>query len=100
MHDYQEDFINNLKYYRNKKGLSQEKLAELCDVGTSTIGCIESYKQYPSFDLLYKIANALSIHPADLFLRNSSVSKEKYINVIKNILEFDLPDMIEEKLNS
>jgi len=86
---YQADFINNLKFYRKQNGISQEKLAELCDVSTSTISCVESFHQNPSFDLILKIAEALSIHPADLFLRNTSKIPNqdlyrKYDNLLKN----------------
>lgn len=72
MSGYREEFIANLKYYRKQKGITQEKLAELCNVATSTIGCIESFQQYPSFELLFKIAEVLEIHPADLFLKEAS----------------------------
>lgn len=72
MKDYRKDFIDNLKFYRKQKKITQEKLAELCDVATSTIGCIESNQQYPSFELLCKIADSLNINPADLFIRDAS----------------------------
>ncbi|MBQ8013910.1 MAG: helix-turn-helix transcriptional regulator [Treponema sp.] len=71
---FQRDFIENLKYYRSLKGYSQAKLAELCQCQPATIGCIECARQFPSFDLLFKISTALEIHPADLFLRNASKS--------------------------
>ena len=74
---YQAEFINNIKSYRKEKGLSQEKLAELCNVSTSTIGCIESAHQNPSFELIVKIAEKLDIHPADLFLRDSSKVQDR-----------------------
>lgn len=74
---YQDDFIANIKYYRKQKGLSQEKLAELCNVATSTIGCIESAHQNPSFENIIAIATALEIHPADLFLRDSSKAQNR-----------------------
>lgn len=73
----QKDFIDNLKFYRKQKILSQEKLAELCNVSTSTIGCIESAHQNPSIDLVFRIAKALSIHPADLFLRDASKAQNR-----------------------
>ena len=72
MNSFSKEFIENLKYYRKQKGITQEKLAELCDVATSTIGCIESAQQYPSFDLLYKMSEVLEIHPANLFLKDAS----------------------------
>ncbi|MDR0443937.1 MAG: helix-turn-helix transcriptional regulator [Treponema sp.] len=34
-------FINNLKEFRKKEGLTQVKLAEYCNTGTSYIGDIE-----------------------------------------------------------
>lgn len=77
MDKYQAEFINNIKSYRKEKGLSQEKLAELCNVSTSTIGCIESAHQNPSFELILRIADAFSIHPADLFLRDSSKVQDR-----------------------
>lgn len=77
MDKYQEDFIFNLKSYRKEQGISQEKLAELCNVATSTIGCIESAHQYPSFELITKIAESLQIHPADLFLKDASKQEER-----------------------
>lgn len=89
MDKYQEEFINNLKFYRKEKGISQEKLAELCEVSTSTISCVESFHQNPSFELLLKIAEALNIHPADLFLRDASKVQglnfySKYRKLIQN----------------
>ena len=66
MERYQQEFIANLKKYRKKRGLSQEKLAELCNVSTGTIGNIECGLGKPSFDLLVTQANVLGIHPAQL----------------------------------
>ena len=74
------------------KNISQEKLAEMCDCATSTIGCIECGRQTPSFELLVKIANAFQIHPADLFLRNASST----VNNTKNLLKTELIPQIEE----
>ena len=74
---YQEEFIKNLKFYRKEKGLSQEKLAELCNVSTSTIGCIESAHQKPSFELIIKLSENLNIHPADLFLQDASKTQNQ-----------------------
>ncbi|MBQ3798891.1 MAG: helix-turn-helix transcriptional regulator [Treponema sp.] len=66
MDQYQQEFIENLKKYRKKRGLSQERLAELCNVSTGTIGNIECGIGKPSFDLLVTMANVLGIHPARL----------------------------------
>ncbi len=92
MVEFQEEFVNNLKYYRKEKGISQEKLAESCDCATATIGCIEIFRQLPSFEMIVKIAAALKIHPADLFLRNASTT----VSNTKNLLRTELIPQIEE----
>ena len=98
MNEFQEDFVENLKFYRKQKGISQEKLAEMCDCATATIGCIEIYRQLPSFEMITKIAAALKIHPADLFLRNASstvastkeILREKLLPQIETFIEREL----------
>ncbi len=96
--DFQDDFIANLKYYRKERNISQEMLAELCDCATSTIGCIECGRQTPSFELLVKIANALKISPADLFLRNASTTVNNTKSLLKSKLIPQIEDFIEKEL--
>ena len=48
-------FVENLIFYRTKKGLSQLELSGICDCAKSTISGIESRKNFPSFELLLKI---------------------------------------------
>jgi len=67
MNENQANFIQNLKYYRRKAGLSQAQLAESCDVSNGTIGNIECGVTKPSFDLIFAIAKALSVQASDLF---------------------------------
>ena len=74
MDKYASDFVENLIYYRTKKNMSQLELSGICDCAKSTISGIESRKNCPSFELILKIAYALEITPADLFLRNASQS--------------------------
>ena len=96
MKSYQETFIENLKFYRRKRNISQAKLAELCDCATPTIGCIESARQYPSFELLFKISDALEISPADLFIRNASDT----VLEMKEILKAELLPNIEHFIDT
>lgn len=98
MIDFQEDFIKNLKFYRKERNISQEKLAEMCDCGTSTIGCIECGRQTPSFELLIKISNALLVNPADLFLRNASTTVSNTKNLLKTKLLPEIESFIEKEL--
>ena len=72
MDKYKTDFVDNLIFYRTQKNMSQLELSGICECAKSTISGIESRKNYPSFELILKIAYALEINPADLFLRNAS----------------------------
>ncbi|WP_407429539.1 helix-turn-helix domain-containing protein [Treponema sp.] len=72
MNVYQSDFIANLIYYREQKGYTQATLAAVSNCSKGNIGGIEAGKSLPSFETILKIAYALEIHPADLFLRNTS----------------------------
>lgn len=72
MDTYQQCFIENLKFYRRKAGLSQAKLAELCDVSNGTIGNIECGVTKPSFDLLILMAKTLHVQPEQLFHINQN----------------------------
>ena len=76
MKQYLESFRLNMKHYREKRRISQTQLSILCDCGTGTIGGIESGRAKPSFDMIVKIAEALKITPADLFIRDSSETKQ------------------------
>ena len=87
MKDYLEDFRMNMKFYREKNSVSQTQLAILCDCGTGTIGGIESGKAKPSFDMIIRIAEALKITPADLFVRDSSKNKIEIKKQLKNQFE-------------
>mgnify|MGYP002624782717 CR=1 FL=1 len=83
MNKYLEDLRLNIKYYREKKKLSQTQLSIICDCGIGTIGGIESGKAKPSLDMLLRISEALGVTPADLFIREVSISK----SLIKRQLE-------------
>lgn len=90
MTKYLEDFRMNMKFYREKLGISQTELSILCDCGTGTIGGIESGKAKPSFDMIVKISEALKISPADLFIRDASKTKKE----LKQTLKIDFDNII------
>ena len=56
-----------LKIARVEKGLSQQELADLCDVTRQTIGLIEKGKYNPTLKLCIKIALVLNRTLNDLF---------------------------------
>ena len=87
MQNYLDDFRMNVKYYREKLGISQTQLSIICDCGTGTIGGIESGKAKPSFDMMIKIAQALKVTPADLFIRDISKSKSQLKQELKTLFD-------------
>lgn len=76
-------FAENIRYYRFnykrkdelKIGLSQEELAELCDLSTHYISDIERAKYSPSIPTIEVIAKSLDIKPSMLFEKNPLASK-------------------------
>jgi transcriptional regulator with XRE-family HTH domain len=67
-------FIVNLKKFRKIEGISQMKLAELCDTDVSYIGQIEIGRRFPSIELIEKIAGALKLAPYRLFMNTPGVA--------------------------
>jgi len=63
----------NMKAYRNAMGLSQAKLAEKVDTSTHYIGMIETKNNFPSPEMLERIAAALGIDTIDLFVTEKTL---------------------------
>ena len=76
MEKNQLNYIMNLKFYRREKGVTQEKLAELCNVSVGTIGNIECGRSKPSFEILVRISNALSVPIEDFFKSKDELCKK------------------------
>jgi len=68
-----EKFVQNLKKFRKIEGISQAKLATLCDTDLSYIGQIEMGKRFPSIKLIEKIAEVLDIEAYRLFMDESGI---------------------------
>lgn len=58
---------NNLKQFREKSSLSQEKLAQAVDVSRQTIISIETGRYTPSLELALKFAKHFRCKVEDLF---------------------------------
>lgn len=58
---------NKLKEMREKKGFTQEKLAELSAVSRQTIISIETGRYVPSLELALKFANIFNCKVEDIF---------------------------------
>ena len=74
----------NIKYYRYKKMLTQEAMAEILDVSPNYIGRLERGQHTPSIDKVQNIAKALDVLPFML-------KKEKE--------NYNLPSRVNSKLN-
>ena len=98
MEDFYDLFRLNLKFYREKMGYSQSELAIQANSSNGMIGNFESGKAKPSFDNILKIAAALKIHPADLFLRNASTTVSNTKNLLKTKLLPEIESFIEKEL--
>lgn len=61
-------FGTNVKKYRQKIGLSQEKFAEKCGLHRTYISAIECFRRSISLENIQKIADALNIETYKLFL--------------------------------
>lgn len=84
-------FDTNLKYIREKKGLSQNKLAHQIGVNQTTIARWESKEIAPSIDNAEDVANALNVPLPDLLaidLRFNNEIKKTVFN--KNGVEITL----------
>lgn len=77
-----------IKELRTKKGLTQEKLAELVGVGERNLSKIECGNNFVTSETLTNILNALEVEPDELFhfqhLRNIEELKNELINAIIN----------------
>ena len=57
----------NIKNHRNQLSLSQAKLAETANIASGYLAMIELEKNFPSDEVLERIAHALKIDPTELF---------------------------------
>ncbi|MBQ9207358.1 MAG: helix-turn-helix domain-containing protein [Treponema sp.] len=88
----QEIFINNLKFYRKKCGLSQESLSEKLNKGTNYINKIESHASFPTIQVIEEIARVLKIKAAQLFEEETTPqniitgNRDKFIDEVTETL--------------
>lgn len=75
--------VFNIKYYRYKNNLSQEKLAELCNFSSRYMTDIERGKHCPTIDKIEVIAKNLKLEPYELF-QNSKRDEDIVSKIIKN----------------
>lgn len=68
--DYKDRYIKfglNVVYYRKKNRWSQMRLAEEADIDRTYVSAIERGIASPSFDVLFKLSDALGVATKQLF---------------------------------
>jgi len=88
----------NIKRYRAKLGLSQEKLAEIVELSDQTINDIEGCRTWVSDKTIVKIARAFNIEVYQLFFPQNEAGKLFPVKVPADILQ-ELKDIIKEDLD-
>jgi transcriptional regulator with XRE-family HTH domain len=92
----------NIKAYRNALGLTQAKLAERVDTSTHYIGMIETQKNYPSPEMLERIAAALGVDTLDLFSAKKNLSgtlksyRKTALKEVKTLVSVFLDEKLKE----
>ena len=61
MQPAREQFAANLRLHREKVGLSQEKLADLCDLHRTEISLLERSKRSPRLETIVILARGLKL---------------------------------------
>ena len=67
---FQVKFIENLRFWRKKRGLSQLKLSEMINISPNYLNAVENGKNFPSPEVIQQISDTLEILPYQLFLEH------------------------------
>jgi len=90
-------FIQNLRFYRSEKNISQIQLSEQVFITPNYLNAVENGKNFPSLEVLQRIIDVLEILPHQLFLEYPEM--QKIINQEeKKIMLQELTDL-RQKIN-
>ncbi|GHV80446.1 hypothetical protein AGMMS49944_22370 [Spirochaetia bacterium] len=94
-------FAYNLKEKRRNRGFSQAQLAEKVEVSTHHIGMIEIARDFPTLDLVERIAGALDIEIYELFVNPLSAHEEleRLYQTVANDIERVVTEAVEKALS-
>lgn len=82
--DLKKKIGQNIQKYRKLQNFTQEKLAEIIGIDTTSISAIERGKYFPSAENLVKLSNALNLNISDLFtFDNLNSAEQTYDDIIK-----------------
>jgi len=97
MASLREVFKENLKKNRRICGFSQEKLAEMAEVSTHHIAMIETGRNFPTAELIERIANALNIEAHELFVNETCSAKNEF-EQLRNEIKSDMHQLFTDFL--
>lgn len=84
----EKNVLKKLKYYREKKNISQFELSLESGVSQNMITYIETGKRTPTLRTLIKLCYALQISPAKLFEENNKEKEDLKHQLIEAILKY------------
>jgi transcriptional regulator with XRE-family HTH domain len=93
-----EIFAKNLKANRKNCGLTQAKLAELADISTHYIAMMELAHNFPTAEIIERIAAALDIEIYELFAISRSPKEE--LDKFRQLLIIDMRQMVEDAVET
>ena len=76
-----------IREIRLKRGITQEKLAELSDLSPQHMNRIEKASRNTSVEALYRIAAALEVSPDELLYGTENFRKIDYDEELKKLLD-------------
>lgn len=88
-------FGQYIKYIRNERKLTAEKLAQLCNIDATYLRQIEGGKKTPSLPIFISICNALHISPNYILHGNLDKNEMTYVNELLALLDKASPSEIE-----
>src|SRR5574344_977232 len=98
--DIKKIFGNNIRYYRKKRGMTQESLAEKLEVTGKHLGAIESGQTFVSAELIEKASSVLDVSPASLFYSETEKDgSDSFIDKIDSLIQEEL-DSAKETLRN
>ena len=87
MTHFQELFIENLRFFRKKRGISQLKFSEMINISPNYLNAVENGKNFPSLEVLQQIADTLEVLPYQLFIEQQVDTAQIQMNAL-------IPDLI------
>ena len=96
-------FIENLRFWRKKRCLSQLKLSEMVNISPNYLNAVENGKNFPSPETIQHISDTLEILPYQLFIENPAEAAPLNVSellVIKQRIVKEIDTLIQKYENT